>query len=131
MMRVLFVEDEPDDYAMYIDAVRAEAIRRGGQLEQVRTLEEALRCVKACAYDAIVLDLDIPLSAENQAVHQNSRFNGKHLLDYLRTLERSPVRVVCLTVYILSSRSELGAYPGLIILGKSTRRDVLVKAVFP
>lgn len=130
-MRVLFVEDEPRDYTMQIDALKAEATRRGGQLDQAQTLEEALRAVAACAYDAIVLDLDIPLGTEHQDVYQNRKLNGMHLLDYLCTLERSPVRVVCFTNYLFSSRSELGAHPGLLILAKSTMRDELVKAVFP
>jgi CheY-like chemotaxis protein len=130
MMRVLFVEDEPNDYLMYISAVEAEAIRRGGELHQARTLEEALRCVTASTYDAIVLDLNIPLGAGLGDRYQELRLNGKYLLEHLHDSPAPPPRLVCLTNYLMRTCDDLKAYAGLVILPKSTRRDALIAAVF-
>ena len=63
-MRVLFVEDEPNDYLMYINAVSAEATQRGGEMDHVRTLDDALRRLRSDPYDVVILDLIIPLGED-------------------------------------------------------------------
>lgn len=130
-MRVLFVEDEPNDYLMYINAVSAEAAQRGGEMDHVRTLEDALRRLRSDPYDVVILDLNIPLGEDCPEGYKDCEMNGKYVVDYLHTHDASHVRVVCLTNYALRARGELRPFPSMTILAKSCKRDVVVKAVFP
>jgi len=131
MMRVLFVEDEPNDYLMYINAVSAEAVRRGGEMDYVRTLDDAMRRLETNPYDVILLDLNIPLGEDYQGTYKDCEMNGKYVIDYLRDHGVTDTRVVCLTNYALRARGELGAFPNLMILPKACTRDVVIRAVFP
>ncbi len=130
-MRVLFVEDEPNDYMMYIKAVDAEVTRRHGRMEHVPTLEDALRQVQAVDYDVIILDLNIPLGEDCRAGYKDCELNGKYLLGYLKEHGRGETRVVCLTNYTLRARTELSQFSNIEILAKACTRDALVKAVCP
>lgn len=130
-MRVLFVEDEPNDYLMYIEAICAEAAQRDGEMDHVRTLEDALCRLQSDPYDVVILDLNIPLGEDCPEGYKDCEMNGKYVVDYLHSQGASHVRVVCLTNYALRARSELRPFPGMTILAKSCKRDVVVKAVFP
>jgi len=130
-MRILYVEDEPNDYIIYIRAVTAEANRRGGTLDHAPTLEDALRQVQAGDYDVIVLDLNIPLGEDCRPGYVDSDLNGLYLLGYLKDQGNDRTRVVCLTNYMLRARTELEQFPRIKILPKSCTRDAVVKAVFP
>jgi CheY-like chemotaxis protein len=130
-MRVLFVEDEPRDYRLYIEAVAKVVTERNGTLDHVRFLDETLRHLGEGAYDVIVLDLNIPLGKNCPDDYEDSELNGKYVVNYLRDHGMTDTRIVCLTNYGLKARSELGEYPNITILPKSCTRAVLTQAVFP
>lgn len=127
-MRVLFVEDEPNDYQFYIDALRSELALRHGELHLAHTLEQTLCQLERVSYDAVVLDLNIPLGLDCRDGYDDCLLNGKYVVAYLRDRPLSDTRVVCFTNHLRQARADLGMdLTGITVLPKSSSRHAMLQ----
>ena len=105
-MRVLWVEDQIEDNRTFYDVLA----RRGSEIRLASTVQEAIVLISSETFDLVLVDLNIPIGTGEMVQRlEDSKYNGKHVVEAARAKLGERVRVVCLTSFWEDGRDELGS----------------------
>lgn len=112
-MRVLWIEDELDDVSEYVQLIQ----KRNCEVVYARDVAEAMIRIDNETFDAIILDLKIPLGFGDFVNDlEDIPMNGQHLIPLIRSGKNQAAKILCLTNFPRAGSEMLP--PDVSIIGK-------------